>query len=45
MNTLMPHLRVTTRPRALPESTLTVDGLRVTVLTERLFRVERGGLR
>lgn len=39
---LMPHLCVPTRPRALPEATLTVDGLRVTVLTERLFRVERG---
>ena len=28
---LMPHLCVPTRPRALPESTLTVDGLRITV--------------
>lgn len=40
--TLLPHLHVSPRPAALRENMVTDGGYRVTVLTDRLFRVERG---
>lgn len=39
---LMPHLRITPRPLANSENMITYGGYRVTVLTDRLFRVEQG---
>lgn len=39
---LMPHLRISSRPAANSENIIVYENCRVTVLTERLFRVERG---
>lgn len=39
---LLPHLRITPRPLANSENIIAYGGYRVTVLTDRLFRVERG---
>lgn len=40
-NELMPHLRISPRPAANAENMLICGDCRVTVLTDRLFRVER----
>ena len=40
---LMPHLRISPRPKALEENVIADGEYRITVLTDRLFRVERGG--
>lgn len=39
---LMPHLRIASRPKALRENIILDGAYRITVLTNRLFRVERG---
>ncbi len=39
---LMPHLRISPRPLAVPENIIVHGAYRVTVLTDRLFRVECG---
>ena len=39
---LRPHLCIAARPQARPENILRCGDTRVTVLTERLFRIERG---
>lgn len=41
--TLMPHLRAELRPAALKENMVTDGEYRITVLTDRLFRVECNG--
>ena len=41
-NKLMPHLRIAPRPKALDENMIVDGDYRVTVLVDRLFRVERG---
>ena len=41
---LMPYLRVNPRPKADSENIVLFDDYRITVLTERLFRIERGGI-
>ena len=40
---LMPHLRIASHPKALRENMILDGAYRITVLTSRLFRVERGG--
>ncbi|MBP3305040.1 MAG: beta-phosphoglucomutase [Oscillospiraceae bacterium] len=40
---LMPHLRIFPHPKAPDESIITDGDYRITVMTDRLFRIERGG--